>query len=1197
MGTTVATNALLERKGADVALVITEGFRDALEIGLQARPKLFDLQVVKPDILYKNVIEVEERVTVETWQQSHNYDAEVAEIESIIGSDPAVVKGSGGQIIRILKPLNADKVRTDLQKLYDEGLRSVSVCLAHSYTFQDHERVIGDIAREIGFTQVSLSGSTLPMIKMIPRGMSATADAYLTPKVQDYISGFRSGFKDNLEGTATRCEFMQSDGGLVGIDRFSGFRAILSGPAGGVVGQARTSYDPEDPTPVIGFDMGGTSTDVSRYGGNFSHSFETITAGVSILAPQLDINTVAAGGGSILHWRHGLFVVGPDSAGAHPGPACYRKGGPLTITDANLFLGRLLPDYFPKIFGKSENEALDLDIVRGKFAELTEQVNRETGQKKTPAEVAMGFIDVANEAMAKPIRALTEAQGYDTSKHNLASFGGAGGQHACALAASLSIRRVIIHSYSSILSAYGMALADVVHESQRPASGVFTTAAPLQDTIAQLKKEVYAQLAKDGIEADNTEHEVYLNLKYKGTDNTLMVREPADGDFLAAFERDHQREYSFTFPEKSILLEDIRVRGIGKSETAEYAAPQRELKTIKTTDVESSSRDNTATVYFDKHGWLSSPVYLLENLKTGSTLQGPAVIIDNTQTILINPGVKAMALRRHIILDLPTKASQTLTTSEIDPIALSIFGHRFMSIAEQMGRSFQKTAVSTNIKERLDFSCAVFSPDGRLVANAPHVPVHLGAMEFAVRFQRDLYGSALKPGDVLSSNHPQAGGVHLPDITIITPVWNKEGTEIIFWVASRGHHPDVGGITPGSMPSNSTFLYEEGAMIISYKIVSGGLFNETETRKYLFDEPSQYEGCSGARNYEDNLSDLRAAIAANQKGALLIMTLIEEFSLPVVHAYMQAISDNAESAVRAFLRNVAKERKGVPLEFEDFMDEGTRISLSIRINEETGDADFDFTGTSEEHFSCMNAPKAITYSCIIYSLRCLINVDIPLNQGCLAPLNIIIPENTLLNPSKYAAVCAGNSITSQRIADVILGAFGVVAASQGCVNVISFGMGGSDGKGNNVPGFGYIETIGGGNGAGPSWHGASGTHSHMSNTRCADPEVFELRYPVILRRWTLREGSGGRGQFNGGDGCIREFEYRIPLHVSVLTERRVYGPYGMMGGEAGHCGKNLYIKQEHDGGERVINVGGKKELDVAAGDRLIVHTYVSHSVS
>ncbi|EPE06878.1 5-oxoprolinase [Ophiostoma piceae UAMH 11346] len=1191
MGTTVATNALLERKGADVALVITEGFRDALEIGLQSRPKLFDLQVTKAEILYKYVIEVEERVTVEGHEVSHNYDAELAAIEKQIGTDPALVRGSGGQIIRILKPLNAERVRADLQKAYDAGLRGVSVCLAHSYTYQDHEKVIGGVAADIGFTQISLSSATLPMIKMIPRGMSATADAYLTPKVKDYISGFRSGFKDNLESDATRCEFMQSDGGLVGIDRFSGFKAILSGPAGGVVGQARTSYDPDDGRPVIGFDMGGTSTDVSRYGGNFSHSFETITAGVSILAPQLDINTVAAGGGSILHWRHGLFVVGPDSAGAHPGPACYRKGGPLTITDANLFLGRLLPDYFPKIFGKHENEGLDLDIVRTKFAELTEQVNRETGQKKTPAEVAMGFIDVANEAMAKPIRALTEAQGYDTSKHNLASFGGAGGQHACALATSLSIRRVIIHRYSSILSAYGMALADVVHEAQKPASGVFTTAKPLADTISALKKEVDGQLARDGVESHNIDHEVYLNLKYKGTDNTLMVQEPADGDFLAAFERDHQREYSFTFPEKDVLLEDIRVRGIGQSDNVEYAAPQRELASVKAVAIDpAKTRDTTAQVYFDKVGWVAAPVYKLENLAAGSTLEGPAIIIDNTQTILVEPRVKAMALRRHIILDQPTKASQNLTASEIDPIALSIFGHRFMSIAEQMGRSFQKTAVSTNIKERLDFSCAVFSPEGRLVANAPHVPVHLGAMEYAVRYQNDMYRSILKPGDVLSSNHPQAGGVHLPDITIITPVWNKDSTDIIFWVASRGHHPDVGGITPGSMPSNSKFLYEEGAMIMSYKIVSNGIFNEAETRRLMFEEPAKFEGCSGARNYQENLSDLRAAIAANQKGALLIMTLIDEYTLPVVHAYMQAISDNAENAVRAFLRSIAKQRKGVPLAFEDFLDEGTRINLEIRINEDTGDADFDFTGTSEEHFSCMNAPKAITYSCIIYSLRCLINVDIPLNQGCLAPLNVIIPDNTLLNPSKYAAVCAGNGITSQRITDVILGAFAVVAASQGCVNCISFGMGGSDGKGGIVPGFGYIETIAGGNGAGPTWHGASGTHSHMSNTRCADPEVFELRYPVILRRWTLREGSGGRGQFNGGDGCIRELEFRMPLHVSVLMERRVLRPYGMQGGGPGQCGKNLYIRQEHDGGERVINIGGKRELDVHAGDRVIVYT-------
>lgn len=935
--------------------------------------------------------------------------------------------------------------------------------------------------------------------------------------------------------------------------------------------------------------MGGTSTDVSRFDGSLEHAFENMTAGITIMAPQLDINTVAAGGGSILFWRHGLLAVGPDSAGAHPGPACYRKGGPLTISDANAFTGRLLPEYFPKIFGESEKEPLDIEITRKKFAELAKQISEETGQKKSPEEIAMGFIDVANETMAKPVRALTEARGYDTSAHHLACFGGAGGQHACAIAASLSIKRVIIHRYSSILSAYGMVLANTVHEAQRPASGVFTTAAAVQPTIDELKAEVNCELEIDGISKDRIKHEVYLNLRYQGTDNNLMILEPHDGDYLAEFIRQHFREYSFTFPDKKVLLEDIRVRGVGQSLGETDESPYKELSSVRKFHLPKSALDGKSQVYFSQAGWVETPIYRLETLRSGCQIQGPAIIIDNTQTIIVEPSVQTTILSRHVILDLLSTRPRELSRTIVDPISLSIFGHRFMSIAEQMGRVFQKTAVSTNIKERLDFSCALFSPEGRLVANAPHVPVHLGSMEYAVQYQNEKYRSELRPGDVLCSNHPMAGGVHLPDITVMTPIWDEAGSNIIFWVASRGHHPDVGGISPGSMPSNSKFLYEEGAATTSYKIVSGGRFNEEETRKFLYDEPSQYKGCSGTRNWKDNLSDLRAAIAANRKGARLIDALVKEFSLPVVHMYMNAISDNAETAVRAFLLRVAKTDRQ-HLEFEDYMDDGSVIKLEVRINAEGGTAEFDFSGTSEETLNCLNSPKAITHSAVIYSLRCLINMDIPLNQGCLAPINVIVPEGTILNPSPYAAVCAGNSITSHRITDVILGAFEASAASQGCVNVFGFGIGGKDASGKDVPGFGYIETIAGGHGAGPDWSGTSGVHTNMSNTRCADPEVYELRYPVILRQWTLRTGSGGRGRFSGGEGCVRDIEFRIPLQVSMLSERRVMRPYGMHGGEPGAAGKNLYIKKAADGSQRTINIGGKMELNVSPGERVIVNT-------
>ncbi|KAK2745478.1 hypothetical protein FQN55_006174 [Onygenales sp. PD_40] len=1193
MGTTVATNALLERKGERVALLITKGFKDALRIGTQSRPKLFALNIERPDVLYEDVVEVDERVTIEDYQQNPTPDR--AALLGTVESNPALTKGLSGEVVRVLDKLDEEKTRRDLQKLYDDGYRSIAVCLVHSYTFQDHELAIERIAKDIGFPHISVSSQLLPMIKMTSRGASATADAYLTPVITRYIEGFRSGFEDRLSSQDTRCEFMQSDGGLVNFEKFSGLRAILSGPAGGVVGHARTSFDPADNVPVIGFDMGGTSTDVSRFDGKFEHTFENTTAGVTVMAPQLDINTVAAGGGSILFWRHGLFVVGPDSAGAHPGPACYRKGGPLTVTDANLFLGRLLPDYFPKIFGPNENEALDVEITRKKFTELAQQINEETGQNKTAEEIALGFIQVANESMAKPIRALTEARGYDTSAHNLACFGGAGGQHACAIAASLSIQTVIIHRYSSILSAYGMALADAVHEAQEPASGVFNAESlvPIRERITSLKEKVHKELVADGIPSDQISHEVYLNLRYQGTDNLLMILEPADGDFAQAFINEHHREFSFSFPGRNILVEDIRVRGVGKSLSIPEESPQAELKAINAVAIGIEKQDDYTSVYFTGVGQTTTPVFFLSNLTPGNKIQGPAMIIDKTQTIVVEPTATATILSKHVILDVePTRKSDSNDDTKlvVDPIKLSIFGHRFMSVADQMSRMFQKTSVSTNIKERLDFSCAMFSPDGKLVANAPNVPVHLGSMEYAVRFQCEQYKDQLKPGDHLCTNHPLAGGTHLPDITIITPVWDADGKSIIFFLASRGHHAEIGGTKPGSMPSDSKLLYEEGAQTMGFKIVSEGRFEEEVVRKFLHDEPAAYPGCSGTRTYNDNVSDLKAAIAANQKGAQLLEALVAENTLRVVHFYMDAIKENAEVAVRDLLKKISKQTNGEPLRFSDFMDDGTEIRLEIRIDGESGSADFDFTGTGRETFNCLNAPKAIAHSAIIYSLRALINVDIPLNQGCLAPINVIIPSGTLLNPSGYAAVCAGNPITSQRITDVVLGAFQACAASQGCCNILSFGIGGLDKDGNEVPGFGVGETICGGSGAGPTWHGTSGVHVHMTNTRITDAEVYELRYPVILRQFSIRKGSGGKGLYNGGDGVIREMEFRMPLSASMLSERRVYRPYGLAGGEPGQAGLNLYIKKELDGEERVINIGAKMELNVKPGERIVIHT-------
>ncbi|KAK5939524.1 hypothetical protein PMZ80_007902 [Knufia obscura] len=1193
MGTTVATNALLERKGERIALLITKGFKDALVIGNQSRPKLFALNIERPEVLFEEVVEVDERVTIEDYQQNPVPDPE--KLAKALQEDSSLTKGVDGNVVRILDRLDEGKTRQDLQSLYDKGYRSIAVCLAHSYTFQEHELAIENLARDIGFTQVSLSSQLLPMVKLTSRGASATVDAYLTPIIQRYVAGFRDGFKDRLASKATRCEFMQSDGGLVNFDNFTGLRAILSGPAGGVVGHARTSYDPTDKTPVIGFDMGGTSTDVSRYDGTFQHVFDNTTAGITVMAPQLNINTVAAGGGSILFWRHGLFVVGPDSAGAHPGPACYRKGGPLTVTDANLFLGRLLPEYFPKIFGPNENEPLDIDVTRQKFTELAAQINQETGQQKSAEEVALGFLDVANESMAKPIRALTEARGYETSAHHLASFGGAGGQHAAAIASLLSIQTVIIHRYSSILSAYGMALADVVQEAQEPASCALdeSTMAGIKDRIATLKDKVQRTLTQDDIPEKTIQYEIYLNLRYAGTDNYLMVLEPPNGNFEEAFVENHKREFTFSFSNRKILVQDIRVRGIGKSIALPPETPHGALQSLTFAPVGTDKQNDSTTAYFAGNGWMTASVFFLQGLQPGSTVKGPAIILDKTQTIVVEPKTTAKILPRHVILEVPVTSAAAAGPSEmvVDPIRLSIFGHRFMSVAEQMGRMFQKTSVSTNIKERLDFSCAMFSPDGKLVANAPHVPVHLGSMEYAVRYQHQEWSGNLKPGDHILTNHPLAGGTHLPDITIITPVWDEAGENIIFYVASRGHHAEIGGTRPGSMPSDSRALYEEGAMTMGFKVVSQGEFKEDVVRKFLCDEPAAYPNCHATRTYNDNVSDLKAAIAANQKGAQLIRVMIDEFTLPVVHFYMDAIRNNAEVAVREYLKNLHKQVEGRPLRFSDYMDDGSEIRLEVRIDPATGGADFDFTGTGRETYNCLNAPKAIAHSAIIYCLRCLINVDIPLNEGCLAPINVIIPEGTLLNPSGNAAVCAGNPTTSQRITDTILGAFQACAASQGDCNIISFGMGGGkDADGNEIPGFGVGETICGGSGAGPGWHGTSGVHVHMTNTRITDVEVYELRYPIILRQFSLRKGSGGRGRYNGGDGVTREIEFRMPLSASMLSERRVYPPYGMAEGGAGQVGLNVYVKKERDGSERTINIGGKMELSTQPGDRLIINT-------
>lgn len=1190
LGTTVATNALLERKGVKFALLITEGFKDLLHIGDQTRPDLFDFNIRKPELLYDSVVEIEERVTLPLYtENADRYDA----MDLVNGKD--YVLGVTKEVVKILKPLNKEKTKQQLLKLKEEGINSVAICLVHGYNYQEHEKQIGQLAKEIGFTNVSLSHELLPMIKVVNRGHSTCIDAYLTPIVKEYIDTLLSGFEKGFE-SHTRIEFMMSDGGLCHYDKFTGLKALLSGPAGGVVGQAQTCYDPEEGTHTIGFDMGGTSTDVSRYAGVYDHVFQTTTAGIKIAAPQLDINTVAAGGGSILTYQNGIYNVGPESASAHPGPACYRKGGPLTVTDANLMCGRILPEVFPKIFGPNEDEPLDEEIVKQKFQALADEINADhpDAKPKTPFEVALGFLNVANVVMANPIRQLTENKGFDVTKHNLASFGGAGGQHANALAKLLKIKRVVIHKYSSILSAYGIALADVVNEAKEPTSTVYSSSSKeeLLAACEVLKEKVNKELEEQGVSKDIVEYQIFFNMGYKSSDSKLMImQDNVEGfDFLEKFYETHQREFSFNDKSRDVIVSDIRVRGSGNINKITERSPFKDLAEVEQFPVELGIERLTKPIYFET-GLEKSKIYFLSDLKVGSVIEGPALILDATQTILVEPSSKFTVLPRHVIIDLKDSTSKEISLVHVDPVQLSIFSHRFMAIAESMCSTLQKISVSANIKERMDFSCALFDDEGNLVANAPAVPVHLSSMSFAVKYQIKHWGDNIHEGDILATNHPKAMGTHLPDITLISPVF-IDG-KITFYVASRAHHAEIGGTVSGSMDANATSLDQEGAKFIAWKVVEKGAFDYAGVDKYFIEEPKKFEGSSPSRKVSDNIADLKAQIASNQKGINLLADIFGEYGTDTVLFYMKAIKDASEAAVRKFLKKIAKEHKHrLPLHAVDFMDDGARIEITIHIDEEDGSATFDFTGTSDETYNCFNAPSAITHACITYCLRCHITEgDLPLNEGVLAPLKVIIPEGTVLNPSVTAAVSGGNGITSQKITDTILKAFGTVAASYGCMNCICFGQGGIDSKtGVMVPGFGFCETIGGGSGAGPGFNGFSGTQCHMTNTLMTDPEVLEQRYPAVLKQFTIRQGSGGKGKWNGGDGLVRELQFTHPVHASVLTQRRTVNPYGIQGGGEGARGENRLGRLGEDGKIYWKHLGSTAELDLNAGDILKIST-------
>ncbi len=1201
MGTTVATNALLERKGEKFVYFTTKGFEDVLEIGTQARPELFNLKVKTPETLFDKVIGVDERITVETSSDDPN--------EQIIDlQDKNVIRTPSGTYIRVIKQLDVSAVRKSLQKVYDIGYRSLAICFAHAYLYDVHEKKVAEIAHEIGFRYVSISSDVSRTISYLHRGNATCIDAYLTPRIQNYVSKFLSSFS-----VVPKVQFMQSNGGLVDARHFRGINAILSGPAGGVVGVRETCFEN---VPLVGFDMGGTSTDVSRCdGSDFDISYSGIIAGLEISAPQLRIHTVAAGGGSILHWEKGLFRVGPQSAGSDPGAACYRKGGPLTVTDANLFLGRLVVSEFPHIFGRSGKEPLDKDIVEAKFIELAHQISYDTGKKIDPHEVALGFLRVANVKMANSIREITESRGYSAKDHVLVSFGGAGSQNCTSVARNLGISRVLIHKYSSILSSYGIALARISKQEKSPFVSEYNCTADIKEQTKNIINELKGKIAKEIKEnlRSPLSFSVHIGMKYKGS-NTILEVPYNTNDLKGTFLKIHKREFGFILPSKTIILtQTVSVRGTSSEKNGHKVDIQQELKKNVGSKFVSGTHNSRQGVFFDVHTLpktrtsptknsieeLQTPIFKLPELKTGDRIRGPALIVDATQTILVEPQSTATILLDHVILDLEHDEEKSLYVgrgdiinldtplSKADPILLTVFGHRFMGIAETMGRTLQRTAVSTSIKERLDFSCAIFGPDGSLVANAPHIPIHLGSLSNAIIYQHNLWKGKLKPGDVLVTNHPEAGGTHLPDITVITPVFH-EG-EIVFYVASRGHHADIGGAGITAMSPNSRRLWQEGVSIKSFKLVKEGDFDEEGIVK-MFMKAGEYPGCSATRKINDNINDLRAQVSANQKGIRLVQALFEEFGKGFVQFYMAAIRNNAEQAVREFFRDMHRVHGGKALHAVDYFDDGIPVKLSITFDGEAGEATFDFTGTGPEEYGPMNAPASITASCVMYVVRCLIDLDIPLNQGCLVPCHIVIPKGTILNPIGDVAIC-GSTISGQRITDTILKCFGVAAASQGDANSFGWGRGGKDPyTGKVLPGFATGEALGGGVGAMEGYKGASACNVHCTNTKTTDIEIVETRTPVLVTKWSIRRGSGGRGKWYGGDGATREIQALVPLRVSIISERRIYHPYGIMGGESGDCGSNYWFRKMPDGTYLKIHMNAKEIIYVNTGDRVQINT-------
>ncbi|TLS40329.1 5-oxoprolinase [Streptomyces montanus] len=1117
MGTTVATNALLERKGERTLLVVTRGFRDALRIAYQNRPRIFARAIELPELLYERVVEVDERIAADG---------------------------------TVLRAPDLDALAGALQEAYDAGIRAVAVVCMHSHLHPAHEQAIGDLARRTGFPQISLSSEVSPLMKLVPRGDTAVVDAYLSPVLRRYVQHVA----DELQGV--RLMFMQSNGGLAEAGQFRGKDAILSGPAGGIVGMARMSqlagFD-----RVIGFDMGGTSTDVSHFAGEYERVFTTQIAGVRLRAPMLDIHTVAAGGGSVLHFDGSRYRVGPDSAGADPGPACYRNGGPLTVTDANVALGRIQPAHFPRVFGPDGEQPLDDALVRDRFAALAREIRDRTGDDRTPEQVAEGYLQIAVANIANAVKRISVQKGHDVTRYALTTFGGAGGQHACMVADSLGIRTVLVPPMAGVLSALGIGLADTtaMREQSVEAPLKASSMPGVLKTADDLEGAARAELLSENVPEERIQVTRRAQLRYDGTDTALVVELTEPDTMTRTFEDRHRATYSFAL-DRPVVVEALSVEATGLTEPPDLSALA----------VPDTTPGAPETVSLHTGGaWRDVRLHRREELPPGETVTGPAIITEASATTVVDDGWQAaMTDDGHLVMERVAVTESSDVGTEADPVLLEVFNNLFMSIAEQMGARLESTAQSVNIKERLDFSCALFDPEGNLVANAPHIPVHLGSMGTSVKEVIRRRGSGMRPGDAYAVNDPYHGGTHLPDVTVITPVFDTEGDRILFYVASRGHHAEIGGIAPGSMPANSRAIEEEGILFDNWLLVEGGRLREAETRRLLTEAPYP------SRNPKTNLADLRAQIAANQKGVDEVARMIENFGLDVVQAYMRHVQDNAEEAVR---RVIDALEDG---EFGYETDSGAVIRVRVRVDREKRSAVIDFTGTSPQLDTNFNAPFSVVNAAVLYVFRTLVADDIPLNDGCLRPLEIVVPAGSMLAPEPPAAVVAGNVETSQAITGALYGALGVQAEGSGTMNNVTFGN----------ERYQYYETVASGSGAGDGFPGASVVQTHMTNSRLTDPEVLEWRLPVRLDEFAVRRGSGGAGRWRGGDGAVRRIRFHEPMTVSTLSQHRRVQPYGMAGGEPGALGANRV--ERADG--TVTELGGSDAADVGPGDVLVIET-------